>query len=285
MARFSYDGFDPPAHLVTEPPPQWVEIAATVFPALGLGLLLGYAVRERGRSGPVLAALLAGGTLCIFNEAFIDVLGKVYLREQDTTVAFHMLGRALPLWAVFFCGLFWGGQVYVFYRLLQSNPTPRRYWQVSGAVFFGAILLELPSTAFNLYDYYGHQPLNPTGYPLWWMFVYQSGPVASAILYKRPDLFAGPRLVLAALLVPAMEIGFLMFTGMPTIFALQANSSLWVTTSAACASGALAALVVINVGKAMVGAGPLEAFAGTERRTRLNQADRDERVPAVEAEV
>ena len=257
--------FDPPPDLVGTPTPYLVQLVATVVPAVGLLALFGYAVRERRRTGPMLVALLLGGMLCSFNEPFVDVLGNVYLREQGTVVAFHALGRAVPLWAVFFTGLFWGGQVYVFHRLLRSVPTPKRYWQVQGGIFFGACLLELPSTAFGLYDYYGDQPFNPTGYPLGWMVVYQSGPIAAAILHRRPDLFAGRKIVLAALLVPCMEIGFMMFTGIPVLFALHSGQGLLVSTLGAIGSAAIATYVVVQVGTAMVGTGPVAAFREREK--------------------
>jgi hypothetical protein len=253
-------GFDPPPELVDAAAPAVVALVATIVPAVCLLALLAYAFRERRRSGPMLVALLAGGTLCAVNEPIIDVLGKVYLRERDGVIAFHELGRAVPLWALFFTGLFWGGQVYLFYRLIRSDPTPKRYWQVYGGVFLSAIVLELPSTAFGLYDYFGNQPFNPTGYPLWWIFVYQSGICVAALICRRPDLFAGRRIVLAVIAVPTGELGFMMFSGAPIFLALQSGAGLWVTTLAAVASACIAGFAVIQVGTYLVGQGPLQAF-------------------------
>jgi hypothetical protein len=255
-----FDGFDPPRELLDAAAPPVVALIATIVPAVCLVALLVYAWRERNRSGPMLVALLAGGTLCAVNEPIVDVLGKVWLRERDGVIAFHELGRAVPLWALFFTGLFWGGQVYLFYRLIRSDPTPKRYWQVYGGVFLSAVILELPSTAFGLYDYFGNQPFNPTGYPLWWMFVYQSGICVAAVICRRPDLFAGPRLLLAVIAVPAGELGFMFFAGGPIFLALHSGGGLWVTTIAAVVSACIAGFVVIQVGTQLVGQGPLQAF-------------------------
>jgi hypothetical protein len=275
-----FQGFDPPPELVNAPAPPAVALVATIVPAVCLLALLAYAVRERRRSGPMLVALLAGGTLCAVNEPIVDVLGKVHLRERDGVIAFHELGRAVPLWALFFTGLFWGGQVYLFYRLLNSNPSPKRYWQVYGGVFFSAIVLELPSTAFGLYDYFGNQPFNPTGYPLWWMFVYQSGIVVAALICRRPDLFTGPRIVLAVIAVPTGELGFMMFSGGPIFLALHSGAGIWVTTLAAVASACIAGFVVVQVGTYLVGRGPLQAFG-----LRPTPAPRHAAATLAEAEV
>ncbi len=252
--------FDPPAELVGARGPTAVEWIATIGPIVALVGLCVYAFRERRRTGGILVLTLVGGSLCTFVEPFVDNLGKVWLRQENAEILFTWLGRPMPVWVLPFTALYWGGQVYLFYRLFQSRPTAKRFWSVYGVVLMSACLLEVPSTSLGLYDYFGNQPLNPTGYPLYWPFIYQSGVLVAALLHACPELFQGWKALRLVLLIPMAEIGFLTMTGLPIFIALHTEVSTGVATIAAFASIFMVITIVSEVGRRVVGQGPVEAF-------------------------
>src|SRR5262249_48975759 len=148
---------------------------------------------ERDRS-PVFLACLIGGGLCTILEPFWDVLGLVYFRERGAPVLFSVAGRGMPLWVYLAYHVYAGLSAYWFYRLFAGGPTMTRFWSVLGAVFGLNLLIEIPITALSVYDYYGPQPFNLTGFPLWWLFTNVGGGIVSgAVLARGGSLFAGRR--------------------------------------------------------------------------------------------
>ena len=178
----------PPTHMVM-PGTQQAVFTVFIFAPLGVAIALGIRNLIRGE-GPLLLLCLLGGAVAAVFEPIVDVLGLVFFPRQGSWIAFETLGRPMPFLIAFVYPWYVGGQGYLAYRLFQRGIDPRgvlRLW----AIFFAVnIVLETPGLWFGVYTYYGRQPFDFWGFPLWWGFVNPVMPlIAGALILRvRPHL-------------------------------------------------------------------------------------------------
>jgi hypothetical protein len=220
-----------------------------------------YAFRElrRGR-GPIMLWCLLGGFLAVVWEPIVDVLGQCWLPSRGQHwIAFTLLNRHVPLMMPFVYSWFVGGQAYLFYRLFTRGIDQRRLFQLWGLVFLVNICLESPGIITDVYTYYGKQPFDIWGFPLWWGFINPLMPmIAAAMIYKLKPHLSGAMLALATIaIVPGADGVANAFAGWPVIAALNTNVGYAGTWIAALITLALAAFVVWIIG--LLVAHPAEA--------------------------
>jgi len=195
----------PPVHLAM---PKTAETVFNVFIFVPLGAALALAVRQivRGK-GPVLLYCLAGGALAACFEPVVDVLGMCYLKEKDAIGTFTVLGRTVPLYICFVYPWYVGGLGYLAYRLFARGVTVRDLYVLWALDCVVDIALETPGILAGTYLYYGNQPFDIWGFPLWWAFVNPVMPMlAGALIYKlKPHLGTGWRLLGIVPLIPAAD--------------------------------------------------------------------------------
>lgn len=195
----------PPVHQVM---PKGAETFFNVFIFIPLGVALALALRHlvRGR-GPVLLYCLVGGLLAATFEPLVDVLGLVYLREQGALGTFTVLDRTMPLYIVFVYPWFVGGLGYLAYKLFARGVTMRDLFALWALDFGINMALETPGILAHTYGYYGHQPFNFWGFPLWWGFVNPVMPMlAGALIYRlRPYLDNAWKLLAVIPLIPMAD--------------------------------------------------------------------------------
>jgi len=243
----------PPVH---DAMPQTPELVFNVFIFIPLAVALVIALRHlaQGR-GPLLLFCILGGALAATFEPVVDVLGLVYLKEVDATGTFTVLGRTMPLYICFVYPWYVGGMGYMAYRLFDRGVTMKGLFQLWAADAVVDIGLELPGILAGTYLYYGHQPLNFFGFPLWWAFVNPVMPmVAGALIYKvRPHLTGSPWKLLAVVPLIPMADGIANgAAGWPAWIALNQHDVSYVWTHlAALAVLALALYCVWIVGLAV----------------------------------
>jgi hypothetical protein len=150
----------PPVDVVM---PKTAETIFNVFIFIPLGIALALALRKllKGQ-GPLLLYCILGGALAACFEPMVDVLGLVFLKEHGALGTFTILDRTMPLYICFVYPWYVGGLGYFAYKLFKRGA----------------------------YLYYGHQPFNFWGLPLWWGFVNPVMPmVAGALIFHiRPHL-------------------------------------------------------------------------------------------------
>lgn len=188
--------------------PKTAETIFNVFIFIPLGIGLALAVRHlvQGK-GPVLLYCIAGGAMAAFMEPVVDVLGLVYLKENNALGTFTVLDRTMPLYICFVYPWYVGGLGYLAYRLFERGITMRGLFQLWLLDCVVDIVLESPGILAGTYSYYGHQPFNIWGFPLWWGFVNPIMPmVAGALIYKiRPHLSGNLQLLALAPLIPMAD--------------------------------------------------------------------------------
>ena len=189
--------------------PHTAELVFNIFIFIPLGIALAIALRHlvKGK-GPLLLYCIAGGALAAFFEPVVDVLGLVYLKELGATGTFTVLGRTMPLYICFVYPWYVGGMGFLAHRLFQRGITMKQLFGLWAVVGFVDVFLELPGIVADTYSYYGHQPFDVFGFPLWWAFVNPVMPmVAGALIFKlKPHFGDSPWRLLAVIpLIPMAD--------------------------------------------------------------------------------
>nr|WP_308206456.1 hypothetical protein [Mycolicibacterium moriokaense] len=219
-----------PAHPTTQVP-FMAEMLFTVF--LGIPVVVGvfFAIKHlvTGR-GPLLAfCLIGGGIACLF-EPIVDTLGLCYIREGATLTTFSSMGRDFPLYINFVYIWYVGGLAYLAYRVYTTGVTRKGLFQLYLIDVFINIFLESPGVLLGAYEYYGPQPLNFWGLPLWWVCVNPIMPMtAGALIYKFAPHLPGWRLALVIAFIPMADGIANGATAWPVWTALNRNAPLFVT--------------------------------------------------------
>lgn len=92
------------------------------------------------------------------------------------------------------------------------------------------IWLESPGVLMGAYQYYGHQPVNFWGLPLWWVCVNPIMPMtAGALIYRLSPHLSGRRLALVIAFIPMADGVANGATGWPMWTALNLGAPLIVT--------------------------------------------------------
>ncbi len=239
----------PPVNFKASSAQDVFSIAQMVLCAVGF--LLAFRELRRGR-GPVLLWFLLGGFLACLWEPIVDVLGQCWLPSRGQHwEAFTLLNRHVPLMMPFVYSWFVGGQAYLFYRLFERGTTRRRLFELWGLVFLVNIALETPGIATDVYTYYGKQPLDLWGFPLWWGFVNPLMPMIAAtlVLRLRSHITSGAMLAVATILiVPSADGVANAFAAWPVIAALNTDVGYAGTWIASFVTLGLAAFVVWIIG-------------------------------------
>ena len=242
----------PPVHFKASSFQDVFSIAQMVMFAVGLV----FAVRElRLGRGPVLLYCLLGGLVASLWEPIVDVLGQCWLPSRGQHwEAFTLLNRHIPLMMPFVYSWFVGGQAYLFYRLFQRGTTRRQLFQLWGLVLVVNIALETPGILTNVYTYYGKQPFDIWGFPLWWGFVNPLMPmIAATLLFKLKPHLSGVGLAAAAIVILPCSDGVAnAFAAWPVIAALNTDVGYLGTWIAGCMTFGLAAFAVWIIGLAVV---------------------------------
>lgn len=212
--------------------PKTAETVFNIFIFIPLGVFLALAIRHifQGK-GPVLLYCILGGALAALFEPIVDVLGLVYLKERGALGTFTVLDRTMPLYICFVYPWYVGGLGYLVYRLYQRGITRKgmfALWAIIGVV---DVALETPGILLHTYLYYGKQPFDIWGFPLWWGFVNPVMPMlAGALIYKVKPFLEGWRLAAIILFIPMADGIANAAAGFPMFVALNQTDVSYVWT-------------------------------------------------------
>jgi hypothetical protein len=228
-----------------------VHNAATAAAAIVLLGVVVYAIRaaRRHRSWVPLAFLL-GGALTVGYEPLVDVLGMCYLPANYQWTLITVLDRPIPVYAILVYCAFFGGFAIASWNHLKSGGSAQGLWRKYAiAILINTVLFETPAVSiFSVYTYYGKQPLDFWGFPLWWPFVNTAGPlIAGAIIFvlaSRFNVTSRTLLALAVITVPIMDGAVNGAAAYPTWLALNSDVPTWVAWIAGAVTVGLAILIM-----------------------------------------
>jgi hypothetical protein len=174
----------PPTDMVM---PQTAQLLATIglwVPATAL--FVAAAVYWRRSGSPVYLLGMFGGLIAAFNEPIADILLNCYHAEIGQWTVFSSFGRDIPLWAVGFYPIYFGGLTLLIYTLVLGN-----------------VVLEWPVLPLHMYLYYGDQPYRILGFPILVGVLNTLGATLGAVVMAHlADWLTGPRRLLI-LAIPA----------------------------------------------------------------------------------
>jgi hypothetical protein len=219
-----------PAHPTT-PMPFWPEMIFTVFLGIPVVVMVFFAVKHllTGKGPLLMYCLIGGGIACLF-EPIVDLLGMAYMRQEATLTTFSSMGRDFPLFINFVYIWYVGGLAYLAYRIFSNGVTRKAVFQLYVIDVFINIWLESPGVLMGAYEYYGPQPLNFWGLPLWWVCVNPLMPLtAGALIYRMRPYLPGWRLAMVIAFIPMADGIGNGAAAWPMWTALNLNSSLLVS--------------------------------------------------------
>jgi hypothetical protein len=176
-------------HILLEPVPHMtVSSGLHLFAeAITFAVLVGVAVwavvlARRYRTAVPLLMIVGGGLTYGF-EPIVDTLGKCWLPATHQWTLFTEMGRHMPLYGLWVYAAFFGGFSIASWSHLKAGGAPSGLWRLYAiAIFINTFLFESPAVWAHIYRYYGEQPFNFWGFPLWWPFVNTAGPIAGGAL-------------------------------------------------------------------------------------------------------
>ena len=241
-----------PPHPHTQMP--WgAELAFTIF--LGIPVVIGLYVGLRHLAqgkGPLLLVCMLGGSMACLWEPIVDTLGLCYIREGARLSTFSSMGRDFPLFINFVYIWYVGGLAYLAYRVYQNGITTKQLFMLYALDACINIGLESPGVLMGAYEYYGPQPLNFWGLPLWWPPVNSTMPIVAAFLvYKMGPYLTGARILAV---IPFMPMADGLVNGAlawPVWTALNTDLGFWATYPAAVVTFGLGALAVWVMSKGL----------------------------------
>jgi hypothetical protein len=159
------------------------------------------------RRDPLLLVCFLGGGLAAFFEPVADLLSCLYFPGMDQNTAYETFGRPIPWALVFAYPWYVGGQGYLTYRLFAKGIEAKQVFLLWGAFALSDVLVETPGVLSGFHTYYGHQPFDLWGFPLWQAAVQSVMPMAAgALVYAvRPRLGSGWRLLAIIPLIPMAD--------------------------------------------------------------------------------
>ncbi len=244
LVAYSQPPFDEPAH----------ETATYLFTALMAVFFTGLVVwslwiAHRERTWLPIACLV-GGVISFAAEPILDGVAHIFYPLGSPLTVVTLFDTTIPLY-VWMAWVFWvGAGTYLLMRWYEGGRTGRDVMHLFLVCIVLEAMFEYPAVLSEALIYYGDQPLELAGFPLYWPFG-NSGSVfvaAYALLLAKPYLIGARGFVIAALIPP---LGFLAATAMgswPVWLAINGEAPMSVIWLAGATSIALYLALVGLVG-------------------------------------
>lgn len=223
-----------------------------------------------GEGTLVLSALIGGGVASLL-EPMVDHLGLVFFAPEGQWTMLRTFGRVTP-WFILPCFIWYtGGQALFTLHLMRRGLTMTRLFALYGIYVLTNVAMEIPAIAAGVYGYYGPQPFEIAGLPLWFQALNAASPIVAAAVIHKLGAKPGWHPALAVAVIPGAHVLANAVPGWPMWAALNSTGSLAITYPVALVTVALASLLVYMVGLTVTTPAPTGAGAGTGEETRTRQ--------------
>jgi hypothetical protein len=230
-------GFDQAMNLILATIPRLPqkdanEAATVAFTILGLIIAagaIGYGLRAwRRKRDPMPLYFLAGGLLATGFEPLLDLAAGVWYPSRGGIVAFTAAGTRIPLFVPLYYIWIIGGQAYLCWRAFNRKASVRDLWKLAALIAVVDLVTESFGVPIGAYGYFGQQPLNPYGFPLWYPMVNTVAPMLAGAIFHvlLPRLPARQRWILPL----AIPVGWAMAcagAGFPVWMSLHSDWPIW----------------------------------------------------------
>ena len=173
-----------------------IDVAFTIITGVITVGVLTFSIRlgvHRRTWVPVL--LFVGGFVGALVEPIACTLGLVqYPTFHNQIVALEAFNHPIPLFVVLSYGIELGIGALALWMLLEGGGGGRAVLQVWVAIILIDTMLESPAIWLHVFRYYGHQPFDFWGFPLWWAPIDAAIGLAPALAaYLAPPASHRPR--------------------------------------------------------------------------------------------
>jgi hypothetical protein len=218
--------------------------------AVAIVALAVVAMRIRRRWGTsmgfvvLLAALFGSGVEVVYNTA-----ADFWYYQPNADALFSTWGRSLPVWALGSYAPFYGGLGMLGWWFLERGATRARIAAYAVGVWVFAVLTEVVLVGIHVYAYYGPQPYQIAGFPVWVSAANAAICTCVAVGAARLSrVTSGPRQWLLIVLGPPLVSSCLIGTTFPMVSVLHAaHPSTVALYAGGAAATALAALLIVVV--------------------------------------
>lgn len=175
----------------------------TVLSALMLAVFVGYAIKRSFTAHDgVPFMFVIGGAIASLFEPLLDVNGGVWYPETGGISFLTLLGVRLPVFVLTSYTWIIGGQAYLCWRAFDQRWPLERMLRLIAFVAVTDVMTEFIGVGMGAYGYYGNQPFQVLGFPLWYPLVNTVAPLfGGATFYLLRPYLRGPRSVLGLLMV------------------------------------------------------------------------------------
>lgn len=234
-------------------------VATTIYITLALLVFLYGLFNLKHHHGRIVVLLVIGGLLTVLVEPFLDVIGAAWHPEVGQNTAFENFGRKIPWWVVGVYLFFFGGLGSLNYLSFERGVTRKMVWLWFCIPVAVDIVMEEIMMSFDLYYYYGHQPLIVfLKFPLWWAPCNTMGEFlgVTTLLFLMPYL-RGWKLLFIPLIFPVADAVGYGLVGLPSMIAVNTQvTPWWLMQLAGVSTFVLAGLVVHAVSLAIASDSP-----------------------------
>jgi hypothetical protein len=230
-------------------------VAATAVIGIWFLIIIARAI-PGARAGDLIPLyILTGGLLLApFIEPILDHLGMVWYANDNLWIFSHMLGRPMPLLVLFGWVAYWGGCTLLAYNGARAGRGRRWQWKVLWLCFAWDLFGEtLAVTWLGIYVYYGAQPFDYWGVPLWFMWMNPGAAIVLALTlnHHRERIKGLGGALVVILSVPAVVLCFYAAACWPLFIALNTPGTNTIWIHLAGAVSALQAFLLIGVAMAL----------------------------------
>jgi len=232
----------PPTDMVMSP--HYSLILTVNFVLFAMVLL--WVINDSRKSRRVLPLMiLLGAMVASLQECLYDVFCNVWYAQYGATPMYRIFNISVPLWMLPAYGWYIGGLGYFMYKKFRDGITAGQVWKLYALFWVANLLLEVPALQIgNIYAYYGNQPFELLGFPVWMAATNSLPPILFGITFSAlDDVLRGPRAIFAVAIAPMIVGAGEMAAGWPMFLALNSGVGVNVTRAAALVTLALSLLV------------------------------------------
>lgn len=244
--------------------------ATLIYSSLSLIALVYGLYYWRRRGSPVIVLMLIGGALCSAVEPFVNIVGAVWHPVVNQVAAFEIMGRPMPWFLVTGYIFYFGALGTLSYVAFAKGVSTRQFWLWATVPMGVDILMEELMLYWDLYYYYGEQPLILISkLPLWWVPCNSLGALLSVcLLVKAAPVLRGWRQLLIPLLIPVCDAVAYAAISLPAWIVVNTEVPWWLNQLGGVATCLLALLVLYALSLVIPNDSPLARALGTRNAAR-----------------
>lgn len=209
-----------------------------VLMGIGAAIAILYLVREARRSKSWLPIMLILGTFpAVYYEVVTDMLGLCIYPHEGQHTYIESFGRKIPIYLMLAWLWYFPPFVWIFKKMFDAGTAASVWWKAYIGMAIGCTLFEITPLHYELWHYYGEQPLVFMKMPVWWGLVNPVAIIGPAyVFHKLGPRLQGWRILFAVPLLGMSIAGFHAAASLPVASTLNSQYGLSVTSLGALGS-------------------------------------------------